>query len=149
MIDNYTLRTITNDDYWLIYDLKKNAYKKYVEANWEIWDEEDQKEYFKNFFETYKENTYIVQYDNKDIGFYNDYFKENGNYEIGNICIVPEYQGKGLGTKILKDMINKYQDYNIEIQYFKQNPVGNLYKRLGFIPNGETKYHYQMILINK
>ena len=32
-----------------------------------------------------------------------------------------------------------------EIQYFKQNPVGKLYEKLGFVSNGETEFHYQMI----
>ena len=42
-------------------------------------------------------------------------------------------------------MLEKYCDTNIEIQYFKQNPVGNLYERLGFEKSGETDFHYQMI----
>ena len=37
-----------------------------------------------------------------------------------------------------------HKDKNLHIQYFKQNPVGTLYKRLGFIPNDETETHYQM-----
>ena len=145
----YKFRNITPEDYEYIYELKKNAYKEYVIMNWEAWDEEAQKEYFKNFINTYKDTTYIIQTEGKDIGFYNDAMLENGNYEIGNICIIPEYQGKGIGTKILKDVIEDHKEFNIEIQYFKQNPVGKLYERLGFIPNGETKFHYQMILINK
>jgi RimJ/RimL family protein N-acetyltransferase len=145
----YNFRNITPEDYEYIYELKKNAYKEYVIMNWGSWDEETQKEYFKNFINTYKDTTYIIQTEGKDIGFYNDAMLDNGNYEIGNICIIPEYQGKGIGTKILKDIIEKHKNFNIEIQYFKQNPVGKLYKRLGFIPNGETQFHYQMILINK
>ena len=141
----YKFRNITPEDYEYIYELKKNAYKEYVIMNWGAWDEESQKEYFKNFINTYKDTTYIIQTEGKDIGFYNDAMLENGNYEIGNICIIPEYQGKGIGTKILKDVIEDHKEFNIEIQYFKQNPVGKLYERLGFIPNGETKFHYQMI----
>lgn len=80
----------------------------------------------------------------KKIGFYNGEVLENGNYEVGNICIIPEYQGKGIGTQILKDKLEENTDRNIEIQYFKQNPVGRLYERLGFIPSGETEFHYQM-----
>ena len=38
-----------------------------------------------------------------------------------------------------------HKEQDLHIQYFKQNPVGSLYKRLGFEPNGETKFHYQMI----
>ena len=81
----------------------------------------------------------------KKIGFYNGEVLENGNYEVGNICIIPEYQGKGIGTKLLKDKLEENKDRNIEIQYFKQNPVGALYERLGFVPNGETQFHYQMM----
>lgn len=146
---NYNFRKITENDYEFIYELKKNAYKKYVEINWGAWIEEDQRNYFKNFFETYKNKMYVIQINGKDIGFYNDDILENGNYEVGNICIIPEYQGKGIGTQVMKEMLEKYKDYDIEIQYFKQNPVGKLYKRLGFEPNGETKFHYQMIKFAK
>ena len=90
-------------------------------------------------------NEEIYMVDDKKIGFYNGEVLENGNYEIGNICIISEYQGKGIGTKILKDKIDENKNRDIEIQYFKQNPVGSLYKRLGFIPNRETEFHYQMI----
>lgn len=145
MIEYVTLRKYTINDYKFVYEVKKKAYKKYVEECWGKWEEETQQKYFGNFINQVKENAYIIQYDNKDIGFYNGESLENGNYEIGNICIIPEYQGKGIGTKILKDMLEKYSDTNIEIQYFKLNPVGNLYKRLGFEKSGETNFHYQMV----
>ena len=101
---NYKLIPITENDYNFIYDLKKNAYIKYVEEIWG-WNEEAQQGYFKNFIETYKDNTYLIKLDDKVIGFYNDEILENGDYEVGNICIIPEYQGKGIGTKILKDIL--------------------------------------------
>lgn len=145
MIEYVTLRKYTINDYKFVYEVKKNAYKKYVEECWVKWDEEIQQKYFENFINQVKENAYIIQYDNKDIGFYNGESLENGNYKIGNICIIPEYQGKGIGTKILIDMLEKYSDTNIDIQYFKQNPVGNLYERLGFEKSGETNFHYQMV----
>lgn len=69
----------------------------------------------------------------------------NGNYEVGNICIIPEYQGKGIGTRILKYKLEENKDRDIEILYFKQNPIGKLYERLGFVLNGETEFHYQMM----
>lgn len=145
MNEHITLRKYTNNDYGFVYQVKKNAYKKYVQECWGAWVEEDQQQYFESFINQVKENAYIIQYDNKDIGFYNGELLENGNYEIGNICIIPEYQGKGIGTKILKDILEKYIDTDIEIQYFKQNPVGYLYERLGFEKSGETSFHYQMI----
>ncbi len=145
MTEYIKLRKYTNNDYMFVYEIKKNAYKKYVEECWGSWVEKDQQKYFENFINQVKENAYIIQYDNKDIGFYNGEILKNGNYEIGNICIISEYQNKGIGTKILKGILEKYSNTNIEIQYFKQNPVGILYERLGFEKSGETNFHYQMV----
>ena len=144
---NYDIQLIpyTDEDYEFVYEVKKNAYKKYVEECWGSWIEKDQRTYFEKFITAVKDNAYIIIDGNKKIGFYNGEILDNGNYEIGNICIIPEYQGKGIGTKILKEKLEENKDRNIEIQYFKQNPVGALYERLGFIKNGETKFHFQMI----
>lgn len=107
--------------------------------------EENQQEYFKKFINQVKDDAYIIQLNGKDIGFYNGETLEDGSYEIGNICIIPEYQGMGIGTRILKDIMELHKEQDLHIQYFKQNPVGNLYEKLGFILNGETEFHYQMI----
>ena len=140
----YELRDVTENDYDFIYQVKKNAYKKYVEMNYGDWNEEQQKEYFKRFIEAYKEGAYIIIFDGQDVGFYNGCI-EDGKYEIGNICIIPEYQKRGIGTSILNDVLLDNLDKEITIQYFKQNPVGRLYERLGFKLVGETSFHYQMI----
>jgi len=141
---NYGMRDIVENDYDFIYQVKKNAYQKYVEMNYGSWDEEQQKAYFGRFMEAYKEGAYIITFDGQDIGFYNGCM-EDGRYEIGNICIIPEYQNRGIGTAILKDILSAHADKEITIQYFKQNPVGRLYKKLGFKPAGETSFHYQMV----
>lgn len=145
----YELRRFTMEDYEYVYLLKKEAYIDYVIANWGLWDEQAQREYFKRFVDVYKNTMYIITQNNNDIGFYNDEFLDNGNYEIGNICIDEKYRGQGIGTKILNDILEKYKQYDIELQYFKQNRVGELYKRLGFVENGETKFHYRMIKLRK
>ena len=139
----YGLRAVTENDYDFIYQVKKNAYKKYVEMNYGDWNEEQQKEYFKRFIEACKKGAYIIIFDGQDVGFYNGCIAD-GKYEIGNICIIPEYQNRGIGTSILKDVLLDHLDKEITIQYFKQNPVGRLYERLGFKLVGETSSHYQM-----
>lgn len=145
----YNMRPYINNEYHnyydFIYDVKKISYKKYVEECWGSWVEEEQRKYFKNFIDQVKDDTYIIQLNGKDIGFYNGLTLDDGSYEIGNICIIPEYQGKGIGTKVLIDIMELHKDQDLHIQYFKQNPVGKLYERLGFTPNSETEYHYQMI----
>ena len=116
MNENVELVPYIDDDYDFVYEVKKNAYKKYVEECWGSWEEENQKNYFEKFISTVKDNAYIIMYGDKKIG-----------------------------SKILKDILEENKDKNIEIQYFKQNPVGKLYDRLGFVSNGETEFHYKMI----
>ncbi len=144
-MENYILRKYENTDYEFVYEVKKNAYKKYVEQCWGKWNDIDQKNRFKESMEKTFDRTYIIMFNDERIGFYQGQVVNERTYYIENICIILEYQGKGIGTEILKTVINAHSDKNIEIQYFKQNPVGNLYKKLGFEPNGETEFHYQMI----
>ena len=47
--------------------------------------------------------------------------------------------------KLLNRILEENKDKDIKLQFFKQNRVGSLYERLGFILCGETEYHYQMI----
>ena len=139
----YSLRTITEKDYDFIYQVKKDAYKKYVEMNFGEWKDELQREFFKIFMEKFKEGARIIIFQGIDIGFFNE-CETDYIYEIGNICIIPKYQNQGIGTTILQDVIKKHTDKEIRLQYFKQNPVRKLYERLGFRQCGETEYHYQM-----
>ena len=145
----YNMKPYINNDwhnyYNFIYEVKKIVYKKYVEDCFGAWIEEDQQKYFENFINQVKDETYIIQLNGQDIGFYNGKTLKDGSYEIGNICIIPKYQGKGIGTQVLKDIIELHKNQDIHIQCFKQNPVGKLYERLGFIHTEETKYHYKMI----
>lgn len=152
-LNQYNMRPYIDNEYHnfkkFIYDVKKESYKKYVEECWGKWIEEDQLKYYEKFIESVKDDAWIIQLNGKNIGFYNGALLEDGSYEIGNICIIPEYQGKGIGTKILKDIIEIHKEQDIHIQYFKQNPVGRLYERLGFVQSGETEFHYKMMKKNK
>lgn len=142
---NYVLRKYLDEDYEFVYKVKKDAYKKYVEHYWGKWNDIDQRNRFKEAIEKTFDRTYIIMVNNKRIGFYQGHLVNERTYYIENICIIPEYQGKGIGTELIKSILEKNSDKNVEIQYFKQNPVGKLYERLGFVDNGETEFHYQMI----
>lgn len=135
----------TPNDYEFVYQVKKEVYQKYVEECFGTWDEELQRNLYNQFIETEKDNLYIIQLNGKDIGFYNGKTLEDESYEIGNICIIPEYQGKGIGTQILTDIIKLHKEQDLHLQYFKQNPVGKLYEKLGFVHDYEKKFHYVMV----
>ena len=44
-----SLVAYTDNDYEFVYEVKKNAYKKYVEECWGSWVDEDQRKYFEKF----------------------------------------------------------------------------------------------------
>jgi len=132
----------TDNDYEFIYNLKKEVYIDYVIKYYNEYNEKIQREMFDKRIKDIKDNTYIVYYKGIRVGFYT--IKDYKEYiEIENICILKKYQGLGIGTKVLNDILDIKKD--IVLQYFKCNPVGKLYKRLGFIPNGENDNHYKMI----
>ena len=148
-MNKYNLKLCETKDYEFIYNLKKDVYKKYVELYWNIWDEDIQRKHFEKFINTYKDNLYIIQINNIDIGFINYEIIDENTCEFGNICILPKYQNQGIGSLVLNDFLNKYNDKDIKLQYFKSNPIENLYIKLGFEKIGETEYHYQMIKYKK
>jgi len=65
---------------------------------------------------------------------------------IDGIYILPEYQGKGIGSFIINDLIREasHSGESIYLQVFKTNPARELYQRLGFEFSGETDTHYLM-----
>ena len=80
-------------------------------------------------------------------GFYNGKEIGNNTFEIGNICVKPKYQNKGIGTAVLKEIIFENKEKNIKLQAFKINERAiKLYERIGFKKVEETKTHYVMIL---
>lgn len=147
MIQGQTAELVAySDDYYeFVYEVKKNAYKKYVKQYWGRWDEAVQRDYFDKFISSVGKNAYIIRLGNKEIGFFNDDILDDGSYEIGNICIIPEFQRQGIGTKILMKKMEEHRDRNIRIRCFKNNPVLNLYQRLGFSIAEETDSHIKLI----
>ena len=114
-MEKYFLRKYENSDYEFVYEVKKNAYKKYVEQCWGKWDDIEQKNRFKESMEKTFDRTYIIMFNDEKIGFYQGQLVNERTYYIENICIIPEYQGKGIGTEILKAVINEHSNKNIEI----------------------------------
>ena len=54
---------------------------------------------------------YIILCDNKPVGCVSCKMQEMRVYEITCLCIIPEYQGKGLGTKAVRFVKELYDDW--------------------------------------
>lgn len=129
-----------------IYDLKKEVYMKYVDSIYGEWNEENQKKLFERFMKENSKNIELIYLKDELVGFYNGKDKDNNIFEIGNICVKPEYQNKGIGTAVLKEILFEHKGQNIKLQVFKINENAiKLYEKMGFEKTDETETHYIMI----
>ena len=54
---------------------------------------------------------HVILCDNKPVGCVSCKKLENGVYEIGSLCIIPEFQGKGIGTQAIQFIKTSYEDW--------------------------------------
>src|SRR5437667_9167271 len=97
----YTLRQATEADYAFLYHLHRATMKDYVAQTWG-WDETIQADMFKDRFNP--EHSQIIVVDGRDAGVLSMERRIDTLF-LGNIQILPEEQGHGLGTEIIKTIL--------------------------------------------
>ena len=139
---NYKIRFATPDDYDLIYALKTESIRPYVEKIWG-WDEDYQKKDFDGDF-SHMDQFNVIEIDGRFVGFVQYYF-DYPYFEVVEIHLLPEFRGKGIGSDILQYLqkVCIAQDRKIRIGCFKENHRAKaLYQKLGFMQIEETETHY-------
>jgi ribosomal protein S18 acetylase RimI-like enzyme len=139
---NIDLVPINVDDYQFGYDIKKITLGEYIEKTWGEWNEEEQIKYYKKEFTV--NNCFVIKNDNTNIGWLKIIETEEA-IDINQILILPEYQRKGIGSKIVNDIIKNGKNKNktIYLQVLKCNEnAKRLYIKIGFKKYDETKTHY-------
>ena len=144
---NFGFRKCEYSDLEYILLLKELCMKWYIEIIYG-WDIDVQREFTKKELDEHINDTRIITYNNKDIGV-TTFYEEDGEYIVGLIIVHPDYQGKAIGTKILKDYINKAKENNktIRLKTYKLNPAKRLYERLGFIQYMEDDTHVYLRIL--
>lgn len=56
---------------------------------------------------------YIIHYENIPVGAVSIQKLGRGRYFVGNLCVVPSYQRKGIGTEAMKFICEYYSDWNL------------------------------------
>ncbi|QDO84818.1 GNAT family N-acetyltransferase [Shewanella psychropiezotolerans] len=72
------------------------------------------------------------------------YQEDDCRVEIMQIQIHPDFQGQGLGKKVMQQVLVKARNKTVELTVLKDNPALKLYQRLGFTITGEDEYEYHM-----
>ena len=122
------------------YQVKKAAMGGYITQIWG-WDEKVQKNLHDGDWR--QKRPRIILYDNKPIGTIR--IVSNGDrLVIEQFYILPEYQNKGIGSHLLKHVLENADktDLIVKLAVLKINPVISLYLRHSFeiIDSNETQY---------
>ena len=133
-------RQITNNDLEFLWKLHNLVLKDYVAQTWD-WDEDWQKQDFIEKFNPAEGKIIVVA--GVDAGFWWTIKRETETL-LASIRILPEFQNQGIGTKIIKNLLNESKN-PVRLQVLKVNPVRRLYERLGFEIFDETETHFKMI----
>ena len=68
-------------------------------------------------------------------------------WELYQIQLMPAYQGKGIGSQIIRSLVAeaKAAGVSIRLGVLRANPARKLYERLGFVVVSEKEHGYEMV----
>lgn len=136
------LRPATPADYPFLSDLHQQAFAALVVQVWE-WDEARLEEDFRS--EYTHPGRCLLLYHDQPVG---SSVIENypSFYFLDYLAILPAYQNHGLGTRFVRALLAAAarQLHPVRLHVIKVNPAVQLYKRLGFLVQGEDEYRYYM-----
>lgn len=129
---DFTLRNCTLKDLDFILNLKELGMKWYIEKLYG-WNAEIQKTKTLEELDKYLKDMKIIMIDNTDVGI-TTFSEFDDCFQVGLTIIHPDYQNKGIATKIISEYIDiaRKKHKRIIIKTFKENPAQRLYQRLGF-----------------
>jgi ribosomal protein S18 acetylase RimI-like enzyme len=138
-----TFRTSREDDREWMFDLIIKTMSKYIAQTFGQWDEVFHKSQFDKKFQP--SAWQVIVFQSEDIGILQTEDRPDTLW-ISNIQIDPRFQSKGIGSKVIRSLVDKAQrgGKSVTLRVFKVNPARALYERLGFRISGENETHWYM-----
>ncbi len=131
---------LATDERWLD-QLRRNVYEELVRATWGSWDEA---RHVRQFAECWKlGNISLIEVDGVRVGMI-QIFESPDIVEVGEIQIELSHQNRGIGTTMLRDVIERAhrQRKAVRLSLGLQNHGAlRLYQRLGFRLVEKTDTH--------
>lgn len=137
------IRKARASDSEFIFTVKEAAYREYVEQVWG-WDDDYQRKRHNREFASH--DFQIIQFCGTDVGFFIT-SSASDTLKVNQIFILPEYQGRGIGSACMTRMIDNanLEQRSVVLQVLKVNTRGiALYQRLGFTIVDEDSIYCQM-----
>lgn len=147
-MQNITLHPATKEDTEFARNVHHTAYHDVIVEQFGGWENEMQSGFFDRSWTPEKYE--IILENDIPVGYC--HFDRLKDSIIGNeLVILPEFQGKGIGTKILQQFMKEAIEKNIpfKLQVLKKNKAQSLYRRLGFVDTGENDTHFKMEFVPK
>lgn len=119
----------------------------------EIINNEELQVYVKDFGNYKDDNCIVVELNNKIVGacwtrIMNDYGHIDDNTPSFAISLYEEYRGKGIGTKLMENMLKLLKDKGYKktsLAVQKNNYAVKMYKKVGFKIIDENEQEYIMV----
>ncbi len=124
------------------FEAKRAAMGPYIVERWG-WDEALQMQTHQTHFG--QKPFFKIVHDERDVGTVS-VMRLDDHIRFGEFYLFPDYQGKGLGTRVLRHCLSlaDEQGVPVRLEHLKWNPVGTLYRRHGFTVVGDSKIHWFM-----
>jgi GNAT superfamily N-acetyltransferase len=116
------------------------AYRDVVERQFGPWDEAVQNWFFDSDWRDAQHE--IVLVDGTPCG-YVSIEERAADIHVRELVVAPAFQGRGIGTTILQDLIERARVRGVPIRLgtHRVNRANHLYRRLGFRETGQTDTH--------
>ena len=156
----YSSERIYDQEYANMHESSRTSYFSYSG----IKTSEEKSEFKRNFREVFKEdptessinNMQMIKYKESLVGYigFSRYTIDKKKYlGIGNFMIIKKYQHRGIGSKVISDIIDKYKDKYDEIYcYVDENNTNaiSFYKKIAKVDTENlTRYGYYVSLYRK
>lgn len=141
---NISLRPANEDDKDNMYEWEMESIDPSLREDPKIQD------YMHKDVEESVKDTQMIMCDDKTIGMFISVDIDGGEFRyIGEIFLIPEYRGHGIGTYLLKSEMEKYDKIKLQVAYSNTRAI-KLYESLGFrIIESKDKYNTHVMLYDK
>jgi ribosomal protein S18 acetylase RimI-like enzyme len=136
-------RRATAQDSEFAYQVKKTTLAEYVRQVWG-WDEDKQRRLHQRRFAS--QDFQVIAVSGADVGVL-ALSREPDCLKVNQLLVLPEYQGKGIGTACMKHVLQEAAGRRlpIRLQVLKANRRAvEFYRRLGFSETGLDDTHFQL-----
>lgn len=137
----YTLKQATELDYDLLYNIKVESIKPYVEQIWG-WEEGFQRDFLKR--ETPIEQVKLIVVGDDQVAGFIQLTENEEQIFIGSLFLKHEFQSKGIGNAILLSQFQSHKIVRLEVLKINSRAI-RFYQNAGMMIEGEDELKYKMI----